>query len=97
MSDRITGKDCRKVAGFVAQDMARLGLLGSEESLVVEEGSVTYGRGWKVFVTGGQYGSAWHEPPFGSLWSKDARALWEKLHAVAATLDAVVRVQGVSA
>lgn len=91
MSERITKKDCDRVAEIVAQNMAACGLLGAGELLVVEAGSSMYGRGWKVFVTGGQYGSAWHRAPFGELWSDSARGLWEKLHVVARTLEAVAR------
>ena len=89
MSDRITANDVERVAALVAVSMRHFGMLASDEALIVERGSVTYGRGWKVFVTGGKYGTAWNSTPFGDLWSKDARGLWEKLHVVARTFDAV--------
>lgn len=89
MSDRITARDCEQAARLVAREMLNAGLLALDEALVIERGSATYGRAWKVFITGGQYGTAWHNPPFGSLYSSSARELREKLIAILRTLEAV--------
>lgn len=89
MADRITTKDVEQVAEIVAGMLWKLDVIAADETLVIESGSATYGRAWKVFVTGGQYGTAWHQPPFGCLYSGSAKELHGKLVAVLGALDAV--------
>lgn len=106
MSDRITVRDCERVAVAIGHEMKRMGLLPAGEwadcpshlvrsyvsaRLIVEAGSATYGRSWRVFVTGGRFGTAWHETPFGDLRSGSARELCGKMAAVLRTLEAVQR------
>lgn len=92
MADRITAKDCERVAEMVTGMMWKMDIIAADETLVIESGSATYGRAWKVFITGGEYGTAWHTPPFGSLYSSSARELRGKLLAVADAFDAVSKV-----
>ena len=100
MTDRITRQDCERVAELIS---ARLAHTWEGEPWVmspaaswrtprlhVEPGSRTYGRAWAVFVTGGTvYGTAHYRPAFGELRSGSARELFDKLHVVLATLEAV--------
>lgn len=92
MANRVTAKNVERVAEIVSGMLWKLDIMAADEVLVIESGSATYGRAWKVFVTGGQYGSAWHTPPFGALYSSSAKELHGKLVAVLNTLEAVQTV-----
>lgn len=89
MSTRITVRDVETVAGIVSGYLYTLNLLGDGERLAVQAGSRTYGRAWRVFVTGGTYGTAFHNPPFGNLASQSAAELFGKLSAAGSALYAV--------
>lgn len=93
MAGKITANDLRNVSALITRQMVNLGLINEGETLVIESGSATYGRAWKVFVTGGKYGTAWHETPFGSLYSGSARELYGKLVSVSGAFGAVRNVQ----
>lgn len=104
MSDRITARDCQRIADRIGElwSMDRKGGEWTREAgrtmpdryawpfLIVEEGSATYGRMWRVFLTGGaEYMSALYSPPMGDLASMSARELHGKLVAVLRTVEAL--------
>ena len=82
MTERITVKDVRRQFELYVDTMERAGLVPEGWRLVLQEGSSTYGIGWRVYMVpiNPEEGTGHHEPMVGDNYlGSTAREAHERL------------------
>jgi hypothetical protein len=64
MSDRITNVDVRRLADRLEDLARRVDVLDADEVLVLDHGSVTYGRAWRLHSMAKAGTGGHHDGPF---------------------------------
>ncbi len=71
------------------------GMLADDEKMVLQHGSPSAGRAWRIYTTGGEHGTALAQPPEGSDYLGWTRSeAFDNLHTRCNAISGVLRALG---
>jgi uncharacterized protein (DUF736 family) len=90
--DRVTDYQLDQLAKMISEELRWAGLLPDATKVVLDKGSKTGGRAYRIFTTGYGVGSGWSDRPLhlgDGYLGLTKREAWLSLRAILRTLEAV--------